>query len=275
MGAAESSAPQGLEKVRKELQAVKTVRDPGASPAFGLPPSALPDWQGGAAPSPPSATTLKSPVRDPKSVNWLIDGMNRQPSLRTQTELQARPGEGDLPLVVAERKSRARGPVEGLPLSTAAEFKPAPSLQVAPDPFARFLGEWMTPSDYALLKSPTPNESVPRESVRAAAASTRGRDGPALDLSASLAANAGAVPVKRTADAAVPRENPYLHSLVGPALATSPSLVLSRPVGNSGPRPATGPNSLETAPPVPAHPKAPDFAKPTDDEKYFKQLKRF
>lgn len=149
------------------------------------------------------------------------------------------------------------------------------------NPLNRYLGEWLTSRDYAMLKP----------SLEDGAADGRTTVGLDPRIAATLGPNSLTTAMQTTGSAmgesataidavrqAPPRENPFLDALHPVANAKPASAVpLPAPSAASVAPPiissTVGPNS----PPLIAPPqsKIPDFAKPAQDEKYFKQLKRF
>ena len=275
--AAEPAAPDAFEKVRQEIEAAKATRDTPAQPSAGLSSSALPEWQGTAPPLPASVSPGK--ISDPrqKSSNWLVEAMSRPTAPDDASNARSTTTRsGEFPPRLGETRSPERIRIE----RTAAvpdfrELKAFANQPVAPDPFARFLGDWMTPQDYALLRPATATESAPRDGGRETGMAAPLRAGLAQDLSISIRMTGTGEPTKRIPAPTLARENPYLSANTAPTAVPTPQLVTLKPAPVSGARPAASANSLEAAPNSAAAPKTPDFTKPTDDEKYFKQLKRF
>ena len=131
---------------------------------------------------------------------------------------------------------------------------------------------WMTPQDFALLRPGLGGS---------AAADTAARGDPSLP---ALASNPGVTDFggknfsssimglgSQDGVSAVPRENPFLQSFVPPSQPVMPVTLPALPSSLSG---TSGAFAPPPAPP-PARSVTPDFAKPSDDAKYFKQLKRF
>ena len=146
-------------------------------------------------------------------------------------------------------------------------------MESPPNPLTQFLAGWMTPQDYALLKpglqpSDTAKMLPQTESMAA----------PATSMSVSIIlgtelANSTSTSERSMVGAATQLENPYLQMLSDPA----PLAVFTPPVqpiaSTAGPSPAP---MIFVPAPAPAPPaKIPEFAKPPDDNKYFKPLKRF
>jgi hypothetical protein len=146
------------------------------------------------------------------------------------------------------------------------------------NPLNRYLGDWMTPQDYSLLKPGLAqsamnglNHEGSREGGLVIPGSNALRPG-AVDQPGLRSSN-----VTNDVPAAKPKENPFLQALNAPAVPVNPpsSFVTPAQVVTVSPPKI----SMMAAPPAPvsepAKSKVPDFAKPVQDEKYFKQLKRF
>jgi hypothetical protein len=144
------------------------------------------------------------------------------------------------------------------------------------NPLARHLGDWMTPTDFALLK-PGLTESLgsvttpkPTQTFGAVGSAINTLPAPGSEAMVGLLA-----PVQGSVTSRVPRENPYLASLTPLAPSIPPLVSIAKP---GPPLPAPAP-AIPSFPPPATSPspqsKVPEFAKPLTDEKYFKQLKRF
>ena len=276
--AAESAPSDGFDKVRKELEATKNARTPAAPPAAGLSSSALPDWQGAATiPPPPSPAGRKIPGRETKPSNWLVEAMSQTNSSlgSSGTEENATRAVGEARLLPEKNGSRSFGPEKAAAGVDIRELKPLAGQPVAPDPFARFLGGWMTPQDYALLKPVAVGESAPRDMSRATGSVAPSLNARTPELSTSIRTNGSGESAKKNVPSPAPRENPYLPALAAPGVASSPALAAPKPPIISPLRPVAAPNLIQPTATTPPPLKPPDFPPLSDDEKYFKQLKRF
>lgn len=168
----------------------------------------------------------------------------------------------------------------------------------APNPLSAFLGDWMTPQDYALLKSGLSGPSAGgasaganssaaaagNSSSRAAVAPGSGSSGDSLLGSLAGLGSRGSGGFSPTK----PNDNPYLSTLGATAdsaphifakpdfdfaLPPPAALPLPPPMLRTETSPLLSPNVSPANAPSPT--KIPDFAKPNHDEKYFRQLKRF
>ena len=272
-GAPAVSSESAISAAKREFEAVKAARDPALQQKGALPKMTMPDLH-----SAPSGVGNIAPkqqqIGEKKSANWLVEAMEKQKP-RKDGERDNGRGKGErydarestaLLTGGARDKDRTSVEPETDPRRRARETEPK-------NPLASFLGEWMTPQDYALLK-PGLEESLAGTKNSPGAMPT-----PGAGLSSILGSDAALNPATAFNQAAIgtaPRENPYLAALnpppppmtlpVPPPTAVSPSVAPAavNPLAVSGP-----------APIAPPKPKIPEFAKPAQDEKYFKQLKRF
>ncbi len=276
--AAEHAPSDGFDKVRKELEATKNTRTPAAQPAAGMSSSALPDWQGATIiPPPTSPAGRKIPGRETKPSNWLVEAMSQTNSSlgSSGTEENRATAVGDARLLPEKNVSRRFGSEKAAAGGDLRELKPLAGQPVASDPFARFMGGWMTPQDYALLKPVAVGESTPRDASRETGSVAPSLNARTPELSTSIRTHGVVESARKQVPSPAPRENPYLQALAAPSIASRPALAAPKPTTISPSRPVAGTVSIQPAatPPPPA--KAPDFPSATDDEKYFKQLKRF
>lgn len=176
----------------------------------------------------------------------------------------------------------------------AGAIAPGAKRPGAENPLANYLGDWLTPQDYALLATgltagaggavalPGAGNSPLGTGYNASAASAGLRDlaragggAPTLKPEAPGGFAAGTAPLA-AGGFGTTRENPFLAGLNDPSknpppvASLQPPLAATPPPETAGTRPQL--RSPEMPPPVP---KVPDLAKPRPDETYFKQLKRF
>ncbi len=259
-------AEDGITAAKREFEAVKSARDPALQQRSDLPRLSLPEMRSdnGGAPD-RSLVAPKSGQPEKKSANWLLEAMEKK-------DVRANPDRG----TKSEREAAREVVANESRHETAQRTDTARQVEVdrkllgaPPDPMAKFLSGWMTPQDYALLK-PGLEQSL------------------SYSLSAGTATVAGALPGVASPEAALaaagpngpgslvggtkPRENPYLS-----ALNLTPAPVAPLPAGPVVTVPSSPPPALlpVPAPIAPPKPKLPEFAKPAQDEKYYKQLKRF
>jgi hypothetical protein len=270
-----------IAEARKDFESLKSAREaallPGSRmPQVGVPELSLPS----AGPNPGGGPTTKPLRQETKSANWLVDAMeketnskaNRKKDLRSR-DRKSRSGSRETDNLGLDRKSGAGE--EGRELLTPSERaqrdeRDEDSAPTVVNPLNSFLGEWMTPQDYALLKPGlTPSAEFGT-----------------LPITSSVGAFGGSVVAGQARDSTflnsarppttlppTPRENPYLQSLRPeiPVSSSPPRIrATETPPIASRPAPTMAPEPVD----VPA-PRIPEFAKPATDDRYFKQLKRF
>lgn len=264
-----------IAEAKSDFDKIKSARDAALLPDGRLPRIAVPELSMPTAPSPTVALQNKIPSREPKPANWLVDAVEKQGSSRDGKGLDSRSrdrrnlantqSEAELP----EADRGARKLAESDESRERRDQRDTPkSKPVVFNPLTAYLGDWMTPQDYSLLKPGLGTDPETGTAAKSLAAS--GAPGVVLptggitDFSFGIA-NA---PAKTFPPA---RENPYLQSLKPESPgAMEVKSVISPPVAIMPRAPVTA------APPQPVPtPKIPDFARPSEDDRYFKQLKRF
>ena len=261
------SAPDAIAGAKKEFEGIKSARDGALLPKSGLPRVSVPQLSMPSA-TPSAGVKQKNVVPETKSPNWLIEAMEkpeRERELRGQNSKSRD----------RERNSNLREK------SSAGSDEPSRELVRADDdqekasavfnPLTRYLGDWMTPQDYALLK---PGLSVDVE-TDVKSLTTFGPLETVGNLPGATGLKSGELDFRTsTATLSAPRENPFLQTLT-PDVGMMPVPGPTKPVAGRPPL-SPFPATILPPPPVPsAQTKIPDFAKPPTDEKYFKQLKRF
>lgn len=299
---------------KRELAAIKAVNDARFTPTLNNRPShrlAVPELRTESAAVPPPALRAVKP--EAKSNNWLIDAMaqserNRRDGREPQRSMDANrgsprtgtnrdigspgtafgsdPGGGQnaidsLDPLYSRNPRGSRGATmlerNDASSSSAADEQMTPA---ALNPLTHFLGDWMTPQDYALLR-PGLETALPGGVVRPGDArfSLPGTPDFALESSLKREIPGGFTAATPITSEPSPRANPFLESL-NRVEFTPPARVIPPPVQ---PGPGLLPSAAVPASPPPAsaavvaplRPNVPDFPKPGQDEKYFKQLKRF
>ncbi|MEO6245863.1 MAG: hypothetical protein ABIQ12_10550 [Opitutaceae bacterium] len=278
LAAAETAAPSGLEKLRKDLDAAKAPAAAARQFAPGISGAALPDWQG-AEPlyTPTRRATGKNSGRETKSANWLLDAM--KPPAASIDENQTLKGEVELTDATQRLSGKDSAPRPDADKSVTSTEPSDAKLRfgqnVAPNPLAQFLGGWMTPQDYALLK-PVPagesNLSAPNRGLDSLASGGTGRSS---DLSTVIGMVGSASGPKSPAPPSSPHNNPYMQTLTVPAIAPIQPSIVPIPSSISPAPSALSSGSVKPSVKAAAPAKAPDLPSVSDDEKYFKQLKRF
>ncbi len=283
--AAPSASADALTNARREFDAVKAGRGAAQPQKNDLPRVSIPEMQ---APPPPAGSWQppKSTKPEKKSANWLVEAMEKSAEARSDRDRERTGGGTAMGMNERERDRLRDGragdtdvgergePGEPRSERRSTDEREPRSATAVSNPLTGYLGTWMTPQDFALLKpgidqsaansaEPFGNGASNFSSV-APTLPTLGPDG----LLGSSAASA------RPA-AAAPRENPYLAMLnTVPSPAIAAPTAVSPTIGSSAP--SMPPSIIAPVVPKP-NPKSavPDFAKPSTDEKYFKQLKRF
>lgn len=232
-----------------------------------------------------------------KSVNWLLDAMadpkDRNHAMQDPKDPfglrlaapGAKSGETDLlaqdralareKQASADRAERALGQGDKQPASAAT-----------PNPLNRYMAEWMTPQDLALLnpKAATAGNSVPAGSPLAGPGDEVAAAGSAVpDLSIPGSESPGfTAGLSNTLPVQPAKENPYLAELALPAPPSptnAPAYVPMQAPNLLSPTPAPSlfapvtPQTPQAQPGV--SPLLEQVQKAQDDAKYFKQLKRF
>jgi hypothetical protein len=237
-------------------------------PELSLPPS----------PATPGTSKAKTNPRETKSSSWLVDAMQKDSSANRLRDTRTRDRknrtgerEGDLleenrgePGLAANEKEAAK-----IERERREQREEDATTAVVANPLNGFLGSWMTPQDYALLKPgltpPTDGGLGPKVSPLPNSTNVPIPSGGLSDLSRT-----GSLPPTTAISAR--RENPYLQSL-----KTEVPVTTTRRQNDVAPiaPPSRPPPAITTPPVVPPPSKIPEFAKPSSDDRYFKQLKRF
>jgi hypothetical protein len=268
--AAEPATENSITTVKRELDALKSSNS--GTPAQkneipGLPMPALRMGEAEVPVVPRSGSKATAPQK--KTGNWLIEAMEKKSDgaksdrRRNASEPNFFTDEEDVTAEVENTRSEKTPAEKG-------ERLPGTNL----NPLDRYMGEWMTANDLAVL---LPNLAATgrTEGTRPVDAASSAFAGDALTrntLDAALGIRGVAVQLKEN----TPRENPFLQALDLPPTPTGRSSAPA-PLPTTSPQPTRPPLFSPTPPPENAAAKTgtPDFAKPGSDEKYFKQLKRF
>jgi len=292
-GSDATPAAAPLEQAKRELEATKGGRiregDGGLRDLRNaIPPMPMPVTP--TAPLPTPRAEARAGVEKPGR-NWLVEAMETKPAAYSgKSEGRAeRPGRE---MLRDENGSETEGR-EREGLSSARETAREPrreelerngeqKREMEVNPFARYLKDWVSPQDFALLQStinspretgaakPADYVSPQASDISSAVAAARPGD-PAL---ASLFGGRGLRPDSagspgRTA------ENPFLQFLRGEISTTRPAA--QAPVESSQLNAAFAPAPPAIAPPVAPNPRGavPEFVRPIADDKLYRQLKRF
>lgn len=276
--AAEERAPAAPSKedaisaVKRDFEAVKSAGNPALQPKGQLPRMTAPELRTAAPAIEPRAAT-REPMTTQASPNWLLDAMEQRPTARGRS--RETPGDFETPSANplrrgGERESSARG--------SAVEFLSESQRELVRggvNPLTHYLGSWMTPQDFALL-GPRLNPGAPTPALTAGAptGTTPAASPTGVPGTENKAWFGGVRAPPPAAYGGAPPINPYLAALEfrpptsGLAPATLPTMV--------SPSQTVLPAAATVPPPVSSpQPKIPEFVRPLQDEKYFKQLKRF
>jgi hypothetical protein len=281
---AAASAPQssaatvptedGLTAAKKDFEGIKSARDAALLPRNGTPRLTLPELSS-QAPAPAVVTSPKAPPSEVKPDNWLVEAMEKERKSRDTRKTDSRSrerasklasGQGSSPSADEPRETREHKQEKNADVT---------SEPVVINPLTQYLGNWMTPQDYALLKPGLGRSFDPGAEARNSAVNAPVLGSTAAGLN-DFGFRGGMSTSAIGAKAAHP-ENPYLESLnressIAPLVGNAKA-----PATRPGLPPVTAISPTITAPPPkPAPPTTvPEFAKPATDERYFKQLKRF
>jgi hypothetical protein len=276
-----AAAGRSISEAKRDFDSIKASREEALHPKADLPRMTVPELQL-ATPSPRPSVDRDAetdPRKKAKSANWLVDAMEkddkksgaRSRSGKSNSGKDTEPAEAwdaeksssqlDLTKVPENRREAAAG-----------EAKDRREVEPPPNPLAPFLAGWMTAQDYALLKPTVTSGSA------ATAANPVALPGAAAAASGAMLALSSDVrtPFRGDGPSAIkpaPAENPYLSALNEPAPSYG-AISVPPPPATLPATPAPAPARYE--PPVAPPPaKLPDFARPANDDRYFKPLKRF
>jgi hypothetical protein len=272
----------GIADAKKDFDTIKSVRDAALLPNSKMPTVSVPELSLPTSPPTTGTSKAKTNPREAKSPNWLVDAMQkdsssnqlRDPRIRDrknrlgERERDVTDENRDEPALAVNDKEAAK-----IERERRDQREEDVTAAVVANPLNEFLGSWMTPQDYALLKpglTPSTDAGIATK-VSPLPGSINGAT-PAGGLSDLTRTGS----VSPTIAIPPPRENPYLQSLkteLPGAVSTTRRQIEVAPIA-----PPSRPPTVIAPTPVPVTPspsKVPDFAKPSGDDRYFKQLKRF
>ncbi len=269
----ESPAPpreDSIAAAKRDLEVIKAARSGTEQPRADLPTLATPEMHLGLVT--PQRTSLRKPsgeaAASKKSSNWLVDAMAKTPepaadgkALRRDDKLNESGTEND-------REEGGRNRVEAG--GKVDRREPRAGAESVVNPLTNFMAGWMTPQDFKLLQPGMGNESAANLVARGESSS-----GPtALVNSAELSGLSFSGRKPPIGLPVPPRENPFLREFSAPALpgVSAVAIAVLPPAAVPVPAPKGIAPALE---PPPQKTGTPAFAKPNDDTKYFKPLKRF
>lgn len=262
----------GIVAAKRDLETIRAMRSPsteasrGEAPHFSVPEMQLGaggPTRAGAAPGNPKA----------KTANWLVDAMAKRTDKAVDGIKTAERERENAASESADARS-----ADERPKRDSAEAQPRSDKKTADDagsnPLAAYMAGWMTPQDYKLLR--------PTIEVEGVVVPGKSADAPGQSFLSGSAGSGGAKGEQKFGDTRsratgnAQRENPFLHALSAPvtsAGALGPGTAqLPQPATAASKSPA--PVALSPAP-VTQQSARPAFAKPPDDTKYFKPLKKF
>ena len=272
----EETVPDVMAMAKRDLETIKAVRETATQPKATLPQFEKPGLPASMSKPPVWVAPASSPKR--KVNNWLLEAMEK-PELRKNREATSAKTHdlarrdnlnGELARNTDGRES-ATGRLDGREANMAGTKDQARD-EKNRNPLAAYMASWMTPRDYALLQPSVAGLTAAELTARGepsgefALPSLVGRSG-------SLSSNASFSPVESQVAFFHTRENPFLAKSPETPVATSGvTIPLRVPV----PRTAIPPAPVSPVIEMPiTRPIGPEFARPSTDEKYFKQLKRF
>jgi len=181
----------GISNAKRDLELIKAANDPArratnpAGASLPLPEVTVSGSAFEPARTPSAAPTQAQPVPR-RGSNWLVDAMSKTPSAgRPGSDRELRPGRGeryDSALARGgeisdrdEAEDTAREPASGarrVERNSDGERTDSDRTNAAPaapdaNPLTRYLGDWMTPRDLALLR-PTLEQGRPESAARGA-----------------------------------------------------------------------------------------------------------
>lgn len=264
--------PSGLEKAKQEIKTLPAVRSESERTGVRLPSFTAPSPATEAVTPSPGApqsagSTTAEADKTKASGNWLVDAMMKEEARAASRKS----GKGRDELTATDR-TEGRDPLA----DPSRRTETAPSAPDARDratalavdnPLAPFMADWISKRDQDLLLPKTmPGLGDPREGLGTPV-------GPTGDAATITFRGLEARPDPATGPALRPApENPFLQAVLAPekpAPAAAPTPAPANPIGSNPaltpPEPA---RDSRTPPPI-------DLSKPSQDAKYFPQLKRF
>jgi hypothetical protein len=281
-----AAARRQLDMLKADANAAKAGTRTGATPSIAMPELHTAEESAARAVVPVSPNEKAAAKR---RQNWLVDAMMKPRRGKNGERADGRSDPDALDLRGRSRRDEPRsldGQEEDAAdppsllqsdeeLASDAEAarhgtsQPPPS---ALNPLSQYMSSWLAPQDYSVLRHTVDSASDPSSSPAGVpspsslpgadspiAAALANLDGPRNDVTRSLPA---------------PADNPYLQTLAVPTPPPPASSVQPDSVPSVVPAPAL----FTPIPPgevAPQKPVIPDFARPSDDDKYFKPLKRF
>jgi hypothetical protein len=287
-GDPQAPAQDSIAAAKKDFAQLKasSALPEGASALPSLDMKEMGPLPGSAPAAPTPLPTDKEASLDPSkrrtgTGNWLVDAMDKEErkSERGKSPLlgeDALKAENDL-LAESERNA-ASSAKDGQGTEAPEKADSKETAREAYNPLTSFMGSWVSARDHELLLPSAKGETV----IEGDGTRSRVDALPGLDLGGPSASSDSALSPPDTGgfSDSRPASNPYLALLdFGPSPAfkafTSPEIPgFEAPAGQEVPRglPMSG---VDPRPLDASRTFIPDFAQPPDDDKYFKQMKRF
>ena len=269
--------PSGLEQVKQDLKTLPTVRKESERPDLRLPSIAAPSPATDLpAPRPPTArpgAASGEAKPDKGTGNWLVDAMmNGASRPTTGSDRKATKARDDAHPLGAENEENERDPNQNPDRDRNAEREPLlgsrarESALAAENPLAPFMADWISKRDHPLL---LPKNSAGQGFGSETSGLSGSPDQPVTIVFGGIGGRpdpvAGPAPLQ-------PAENPFLQALQSPPVpppAVAPTLTFPEAADRT-PVLTSPPPARDARPPPPI-----DLSKPSQDTKYFPQLKRF
>jgi hypothetical protein len=277
----DAPAPDSIAAAKKDFAQIKGT---AVAPDASVPMPTLDMRELGPAPGAPAAPTPlpteKDPSLDPTkrasgTGNWLVDAMDKGNGRSQASKPGDERAKGDLDPTLDPEKADLAGAKDQ---ASGAEGRdasvPKEPAEHAYNPLDSFMGSWVSARDHDLLvpaskgdgAEPAPHSDVP--------------GGPDLVPSGSLVDMLLPAPDAASWADSKPEANPFTapaDSETAPAVRffTGADAAGFSPFGVSGAASGAGPSGPAFQPADNSKSFLPDFAQPSDDDKYFKQMKRF
>jgi len=273
-------APAGIDAAKRDFDAVKNARSNAVAPRSDVPAVSTPELHlsgddfSAFRESQRTESDRAKNLKDRKSRGWLVDAMEeKKPDSRSHARKgdRATTDERD----DATDSNTATDPANLLTAPAEKNERESPRTPAAAtdNPLNNYMAGWMTPKDYDLLKV------RPETDAGAIAGPARvGESAATAPGVESLLRPSSSGPGAERAPFMLPdsKSNPYLADLL-PSPGGGPAEALRLPP------PPPAPTRVESFAPLPKNDLPPpksavspaDLLKPSNDAKYFPQLKRF
>ncbi len=257
-----------ISSAKKDFDAIKASRDGALQQKAELPRlGGVPDLPAGNENLPRPWASKKDELleKQKKSQNWLLDAMQKDKKSGATT---AKDRDDELPTDDDKAASRET--------NEADRERDAKSTPVV-NPLARYMSGWLTPQDFAMLQASGSLALKDGGAANSGSTASVNLPGAATPSGGNFDASLAGIGLGNPANQpnlSAPQENPFLASLVsgGSTPAFTPPATMPPPA------PPASTSAIFQAPapePASARSNIPDFAKPSEDAKAFKPMKRF